>query len=541
MDSALSMTCPRKPPKTPHRIEDNLETEWQFSTNSLESVESWLLSRATQFGFTVEPAPAQNLSDTYFDTKEWHFFHAGYKFRLRQNGPSCQATFKKLREDRSPLQIRREISQNIPHSDPQSLRTAKGLVADWVRVLGAHRPITPLFKMVTNRKCFRLLHGGEAVAEVCLDQCRVFADDFQNPVLLRFVELEGGKVKRPEFRAFVRTMQEACALARIPESKFATGLHISHLHPPPESELPDLQSVTAATPVADFIQLVLKRYFVEFLQLEPGARLGEDREALHQMRVATRRMRAALRLFQDFLPVSVLRYRESWRWITNVLGPVRDLDVKLEQLDAWRAEAPDDEQGAFAEIAPIVFRQRALARKRMLRSLDGNRYARLTQRFAQILEQGPAKSCARHSLLGDVLPNLVEPLHRKVLKAGKRIKHTPDLENYHRLRIAAKKLRYALEFSSPLSRNHAKNLRKRLVKLQDVLGQFNDAHVAIQNVRALLATQAHHLSPNAIYALGRIEERYHRLAKASLDHFPPLFKQFKKGKWEKWKSAVRTP
>ena len=82
---------------------------------------------------------------------------------------------------------------------------------------------------------------------------------------------------------------------------------------------------------------VLRRHFETFLAREPGTRLGDDVEELHDMRVASRRLRAALSLFGDVLAPAVLNLREELQWIGGVLGAVRDLDVQLEELEEWQA------------------------------------------------------------------------------------------------------------------------------------------------------------------------------------------------------------
>jgi len=76
---------------------------------------------------------------------------------------------------------------------------------------------------------------------------------------------------------------------------------------------------------------VLRRRFSEFLAFEGGTALGEDPEQLHQMRVSTRRARAALRVFDSVLPASLLEARDELPWVAQALGAVRDMDVLLDR------------------------------------------------------------------------------------------------------------------------------------------------------------------------------------------------------------------
>ena len=105
--------------------------------------------------------------------------------------------------------------------------------------------------------------------------------------------------------------------------------------------LPDL-GPTDATAEASFGQLgyaVVRRHLGVLLAKESGTRLGEDIEELHDMRVATRRLRAALDLFAEVFPVRAVGLRNELRWLAGVLGAVRDLDVQLERMDdpEWAA------------------------------------------------------------------------------------------------------------------------------------------------------------------------------------------------------------
>ena len=129
---------------------------------------------------------------------------------------------------------------------------------------------------------------------------------------------------------------------------------------------------------------ILRRHFATMLAHEFGVRLGEDPEELHDMRVATRRLRAALKLYREFLPRRAERYERDLRFFASALGDVRDLDVHLERL---AAEASRDGE-VLDEVFAALEERRGDARRRMLDVLDSDRYERFVASFSGTLRRG---------------------------------------------------------------------------------------------------------------------------------------------------------
>src|SRR4028119_1683211 len=127
--------------------------------------------------------------------------------------------------------------------------------------------------------------------------------------------------------------------ARI--SKYETGLFAMGLSPEGWADLGPT-GVDASLSLGELAFAVLRKQFAAMRAHEPGTRLGEDSEELHDMRVATRRMRAALKLFSAALPEQADFYRNELKWVAGVLGEVRDLDVHIEQLEELSSEAEED-------------------------------------------------------------------------------------------------------------------------------------------------------------------------------------------------------
>lgn len=240
---------------------------------------------------------------------------------------------------------------------------------------------------------------------------------------------------------------------------------------------------------------VLNRQFARMLHNEPGARLGVDIEYLHDMRVAVRRMRAALRIFRDAIPARRLEsLKRELKWLGGVLGDARDLDVHLLQLKRTMdklEEEPSADPEANQFSAAIEFyasnlaKRRRTARLRMIRSLDSKRYERLVDRMAKILDDGPP---VKPGAPGASLPateaatDIINSALRKVLKAGRKCDADSPDEQLHRLRKKCKRLRYACEFFSDLFGKPSLDFAKKVIDIQDVLGDHQDSVVARKEI-----------------------------------------------------------
>ena len=250
---------------------------------------------------------------------------------------------------------------------------------------------------------------------------------------------------------------------------------------------------------------------------EPGTRLGEDPEELHDMRVATRRLRAALALFAEVLPVRAQVFREELGWLGRLLGGVRDLDVQQEGLTemasatvGWSAGARPHDHDPLAVLTALLERERDAARDAMLSGLDSVRFERLDRGLAAMVQQGPARrSVAARTPAVIAMPDLVVDRHKAVAKAAKRAKKSGVVADFHRLRIRCKRLRYALEFSAEVYGGRTARFVRQLTALQDELGLMQDAEVASVQL-AELATSEAHLPPATVFVMGGMAERHRR-------------------------------
>jgi len=214
---------------------------------------------------------------------------------------------------------------------------------------------------------------------------------------------------------------------------------------------------------------------------EPGTRLGSDPEELHQMRAAVRRLRAILGAVRDmFDPKWVAGLRSELDWLSTVLGDLRDLDVLREYLGTELASLEPAAQVVGADLMNLVDDQRARARAAILAALDGGRYEKLLSRLGHAVRR-PRVIAADFSL-----STVAADQFKKLRKAVKALPKKPSDADLHAVRIKVKRARYAAELAQTIVGRPAERFVARTKKLQDILGEYQDAVVAEERLRSVV-------------------------------------------------------
>ncbi len=265
--------------------------------------------------------------------------------------------------------------------------------------------------------------------------------------------------------------------------------------------------VTADDVVAEAGRKVLRFHLARLIAREAGTRSGVDPEELHAMRVATRRMRAAWRVFGDgFRPQGTRRYRNRLRDVAAKLGAVRDIDVLVLALEAYRAPLPADERIALQPLVDDWLAEREAARAVMVRELDSDGYRRFVEDYrAFVLAPGAGAlvvSPTEPHHVRDTAGSRIWRAYESVLAYGPVLRWA-DVPTLHQLRIAGKWLRYTIEFVAEALGPDAKPLIERVVAMQDHLGLMNDAEVAAMKARALLVARSGTLTDVQAAAIAR--------------------------------------
>jgi CHAD domain-containing protein len=249
---------------------------------------------------------------------------------------------------------------------------------------------------------------------------------------------------------------------------------------------------------------VMREHWKDATRREPGVRAGEDPLAVHDARVAIRRLRAAFTLFDRWYPKRDLRgFRSELRRLGRALGTVRDREVLLTNARAAASQLPDGElYGLLAQWEE----EHADARVRLLRHLDGKRFRRFRRRFEKFLARHGAAATAEASSPDDGGAKLQEPevapklvcdiMPAEIWKRyGAVHAYAPfvgeaSLQRLHRLRIAGKRLRYAIESFQGGLAGSVKEVTAPLRDMQDALGELHDADVTIELLQVFQAGKA---------------------------------------------------
>ena len=245
-----------------------------------------------------------------------------------------------------------------------------------------------------------------------------------------------------------------------------------------------------AEPVAELARRTLRRFFDKLLAREEAVLRGEDSEDVHQMRVATRRLRAALQnLAGVFEPELIRRYRKGLRQIAQSLGGVRDGDVFLEHILAYRESLPAGDHEMLGSLIEAVSAERISARARLLEALAARRYRKFKREFAAFLSTPGAGA------LPPPEPGVTQRLRDF---AGSAIWRRYELwraydpalpgagdTTLHQARIAGKRLRYTLEFFAEALGPQLDAALEQLTALQENLGTLQDIVTAHAHVAAL--------------------------------------------------------
>lgn len=285
-------------------------------------------------------------------------------------------------------------------------------------------------------------------------------------------------------------------------------------------------TASAADPVLHQLRAALDERMRALFAHEAGTRAGADPEELHQMRVALRRMRSLLRAARPLLDADwAEELRAELGWLGRALGPVRDADVLLARLRG-RAETFDDTgREATETLLDALVADRQAARTVLLATLDSERYHALADRLAAAVTQPlPAAPGAQAPELLDLVGEVYRKLRKDVRNAG----DDPPDDVLHKLRIRGKRLRYTGELARIGGGERVGRFVKAVTKLQDVLGEHQDACVARQRVAQLLDGFGDVVDLDVVFVAGRIAEREEISRVAARRAWPAVWRRVSK-------------
>ena len=484
--------------------------EWQFACTEFGTVQRWLAEHGTVGGLVIEPRSPLEIFDTYLDTEDWRIHRAGFALRIRAASGAAEATLKSLRSNRREVADRRELSEMLQNAASDWSHESSGPVAVRVRAVSGTHALRSLFEVRTSRQRYAVRRPDEAepLGEIALDDTVISRPHGEPTANLRRVEIEALTEAQEPLRVLAMRLRADCKLDLPTDNKYSQGLKSAGLAPGSAPEFAPT-TVDGGMPMVDVALASLRRYWSDWHLHEPCARLGEDPEQLHDLRVAARRLEAVLRQFRSSLPESMLKIRPTFKRVLRALGEARDLDVALSELQTFSRElVPSDREG-LVPLKRHLVSERDRARARMLRVLDSAAVQSEFLAFTTLLSApvAPRPAMAADSARSNA-PELLQRRYRKVRKAADRLKADSPMQAYHELRGHVKKLRYALEAVSAIYGKPAEDLLRALRRWQDRLGVQQDAAVASRRLKALAAAPPKGVMPPTLFLMGRLAEHY---------------------------------
>jgi CHAD domain-containing protein len=266
---------------------------------------------------------------------------------------------------------------------------------------------------------------------------------------------------------------------------------VAPAHPP--SDASSGAAIPGFTPSDAFIvfaHAVLTRETAALAASKPQVASSPTPEEIHQLRVAARRLRVALRLFGRMLPSrSAARFKTDLRWLASSLGDVRDLDVYTESIKAYVQAFPPEQRGGMGGYQMYLRRERAEARARAAAAAASPRAAALLADLERFVSAGPTAGALRRwgpLSVRDAVRQSVRRSVNRVRRLGGALTARAKPAELHELRIKTKRLRYELEFFADVY-PPLKQTAKECKALQDLLGIHQDVYAGTARLRRYAA------------------------------------------------------
>jgi CHAD domain-containing protein len=468
---------------------------------------------ALEPAYTVTEETSRRTRQVWLDTFDWRLHAAGLALRQVTGPPSAELVLtscagEPLLTGTLPRAIR--WPGRLPVLPDGPLRDRLGPVA-------GVRALLPLARTEGTQTRLRVLDGElKTVARVTVESAALTqpgagpgrAQPRPLPSRLLVAPVRGYATAA---RHAARLLATADGFAGAPEPALLAVLAAAGRVPGDYTGAVDV-TLRPATPAREAVAAVLLQ-LAGTIEANVGFVLRDvDPEFLHDLRVAVRRTRSALKLAGDALPAGMaVRFAPEFKWLGDLTTPTRDLDVYLSGFGAMagrlRAAAPGDLEPFHAYLTA----RRATERRKLARGLRSARFGELMTDWRAALEEAAAPSPARVGRLriANLAADRIALAYRRVAKRGKAITagaavDGPPADDVHALRKRGKELRYLLEFFGSLYEPAAlRRVVKDLRGLQDGLGDFQDAEV-----------QRHVIREFAVWAVDRQGRRASARARA---------------------------
>jgi inorganic triphosphatase YgiF len=446
---------------------------------------------------------SDTLKSVYFDTDDMQLRDNRMVLRVRHIGRRRIQTLKTMGEPNAGISHRQEWETEITGDVPEALP----LRATEIRLPQPEdrlvRSLHPIFSTEVKRTTYTLGADGWEV-EMALDEGRVVGPVGSTPICEAEFELKRGE-PRILFDLARSLQQHSFGRVSI-TTKAERGFALLGDEPSPRRARAPVFPPDAS--IGQAFQSIVRVCAEQLLANQDVLFATGNPEAVHQMRVALRRLNSGIRLFADFTETPETQaLREEIRWLQGFLGPARDAEVFVSDiLDPLAAEM--GEQPGYQALAHDFAERRMTTLEAAQKALAEPRFTQLALALGGWIEggdwQGADEPAARERLATPARAFAAAVLDRRDRRVRRALRQLGELdaEGRHRARIRVKRLRYAIEFFAGLFPDRkARRLVATLGRLQDRLGQLNDIAVAARLLREHAEANG---DPSRMWAAGQI-------------------------------------
>ena len=416
------------------------------------------------------------LVSTYFDTPKHVLRRNGVSLRVRRADKKHIQTIKAARDG---IALGRGEWESRIESDKPDFRAARGTALEPLLSKSIRRDLHPIFATHIHRTLVPLRPGNSDV-ELALDQGHVRVG--RNTTALAEVELELKNGSITDLFRTARMVAELVPAKLAVKTKSEQGYALMEDQPVNAVRASKITLRRKAT-LSSAFQVIGRSVLHHIAANEPAVLAGKP-EGVHQMRIGVRRLRAAIWVFSKLLRSEQTEMiKRDLKWLAGKLGPVRDLDVFL-NTKVHRLASAQPAISGFSELTSELVYRRDLAADAAKSAISSPRYRLLVLNALEWIEDG--RWLKQLSVRDDrrTRSHAVDLFDRRTKKAKRRLKKVRRLNDHdrHKLRIAIKKLRYAVYFFESLFVDSAgakalSRYKDHLQSLQDSLGALNDVAV----------------------------------------------------------------
>ncbi|MHB8613362.1 MAG: CYTH and CHAD domain-containing protein [Candidatus Dormibacteraceae bacterium] len=425
-------------------------------------------------GVAVTPPEAVRLETVYYDTPDLRLARWGVSLRHRAG----EGWTLKLPPAQAAGQPQGELLERDELTFQGGAKRPPEAAVSIVRAYVRKAELVPVARLSTVRRRVRLVDaGGARVAEVVDDEVSVRDG---RRVAARFREIEVEAMPQQNGTAsgiidpLVLRLREAGAGAPDPTPKHIRALGPRAMEPPEVAAQP----VRSDSPAREVVKHAFAESIAALLKHDPLIRTSGDPEAIHQARVGTRKLRSHLRTFGPLLdPEWTEPLRSELGWLAMGLGAVRDREVLLERLRERAQSLPASDQRSADSLLHILETEIQTLRAKLMDELSSVRYIDLLERLV-LATHSPATSPEADESALKVLPPLAASPWRRLRSAVKQLPDPPTDPELHRIRILAKRARYAAEAVAVVAGSAAAGFGRAAAKLQTILGEHQDSVTA---------------------------------------------------------------